>query len=88
MSYGSAIIFNQLMRQRLLGNVFHKFEEGPVSFRPTYKYDPGTDDWDTSEKCRAPAWCDRVLWREAMPKNLSSNCTTVILKTAVAVFHR
>lgn len=52
-------LYIEMRRQR----IFHNYIEGPITFRPTYKYDPGTDNWDSSEKHRAPAWCDRILWK-------------------------
>jgi inositol polyphosphate 5-phosphatase INPP5B/F len=58
---------DQLNIERKGGRVFQDFDEGPIQFPPTYKYQPGTDVYDTrpEKKIRAPAWTDRILWRTA-----------------------
>lgn len=57
----------RLMRQR---KIFHDgWREGPITFLPSYKYDVGTIGlFDSSEKKRAPSWCDRILYRTKQGK--------------------
>ncbi|XP_008554493.1 inositol polyphosphate 5-phosphatase E isoform X1 [Microplitis demolitor] len=45
------------------GSVLRGFEEAPITFPPTYKYDPGTQTFDSSSKQRAPAYTDRILYK-------------------------
>ncbi|XP_012531149.1 inositol polyphosphate 5-phosphatase E isoform X3 [Monomorium pharaonis] len=45
------------------GAVLRGFEEAPIMFPPTYKYDPGTQIFDSSSKQRTPAYTDRILFR-------------------------
>ncbi len=54
---------DQFFQQRAMRKIFVGYREGEINFPPTYKFDPGTNDWDSSEKARAPAWTDRILWR-------------------------
>ncbi|KAG0243878.1 hypothetical protein BGW41_001067 [Actinomortierella wolfii] len=59
---------DQLVTQKILNKTFQEFEEGPISFPPTYKFDVGTDTYDTSEKRRVPSYTDRILWRTKDPQ--------------------
>lgn len=54
---------DQLNIQMVVGNCFNYYREGRVRFLPTYKYDLGKDEFDSSDKQRIPAWTDRILWK-------------------------
>ena len=54
---------DQLRLSRVAKKSFQGYKEATIQFPPTYKYDPGTDEFDSSEKARIPAWCDRILWK-------------------------
>ena len=58
---------DQLNMERDDGRVFEGFLEGVLEFPPTYKFNPKTDEYErrAEKKQRAPAWCDRVLWKDS-----------------------
>lgn len=66
-NWGALWACDQLIKQRQqYGStcLLRMFEEAPLRFAPTYKYDRRTDNYDTSEKKRVPAYCDRILFRD------------------------
>ncbi|KAL1819706.1 hypothetical protein ACET3Z_014575 [Daucus carota] len=59
---------DQLKLEQRAGRIFEGWEEGQISFPPTYKYLTNSDDYVgqtyiSKEKRRTPAWCDRILWK-------------------------
>ena len=56
---------DQLNIERAAQRSFYGFHEAPLTFRPTYKFQAGTNLYEQrpDKKLRAPAWCDRILWR-------------------------
>jgi hypothetical protein len=54
---------DQLLQTMASGRAFSNFYEGQVTFLPTFKFDKGTSNYDTSHKQRVPAWTDRIVFR-------------------------
>ncbi|CAG7821565.1 unnamed protein product [Allacma fusca] len=57
-------------------------EAATITFRPTYKYDLGTDKFDSSNKKRAPAYTDRIIYK---CKNMQNENPTVVCLAYEAV---
>ncbi|TYZ60324.1 hypothetical protein PybrP1_012277, partial [[Pythium] brassicae (nom. inval.)] len=53
---------DQLQIEMSKGSVFAHFREGPLHFRPTYKFDKRSNAYDSSAKQRIPSWTDRILF--------------------------
>lgn len=46
-SYDAILVHDQLKQNCKAERVFEKYKEGRIAFRPTYKYDTGSDEWDS-----------------------------------------
>jgi hypothetical protein len=58
---------DQLRAEMKAGRVFQGMREAIITFPPTYKFErhrPGLGGYDSGEKKRIPAWCDRVIFRD------------------------
>ncbi|KAK8874407.1 hypothetical protein PGQ11_004921 [Apiospora arundinis] len=64
---------DQLNLQMVAGLAFPFYSEAKINFMPTYKFDIGTDRYDTSEKARIPAWTDRILRKGTNIRQLAYN---------------
>lgn len=74
---------DQMHIEMKAGSVFQGMREAVITFPPTYKFErhqPGLAGYDSGEKRRIPAWCDRVLYRDSRTDSsdtCSLNCPVV-----------
>ncbi|KAL2325265.1 hypothetical protein Fmac_024323 [Flemingia macrophylla] len=68
---------DQLRAEMEAGNVFQGMREAMITFPPTYKFErhqAGLAGYDSGEKKRVPAWCDRILYRDSCT-SLAAECS-------------
>jgi hypothetical protein len=70
----SLLRHDQLLRSISEGLAFPEFAEGEISFPPTFKFDKGSTEYDTSHKQRIPAWTDRILFKPNDVQVIEYNC--------------
>ncbi|XP_058752716.1 type I inositol polyphosphate 5-phosphatase 12-like isoform X3 [Vicia villosa] len=74
---------DQLRAEMKSGKVFQGMREAIIKFPPTYKFErhlPGLGGYDSGEKKRIPAWCDRIIYRDTRPASVTEcnlNCPVV-----------
>lgn len=79
--FSELLQLDQLNVERKRGNVFRGFEEGRIVFPPTYKFQAGTMQYEKrpEKKLRAPAWCDRILWKAKYPDHIVQQTYSAVM---------
>ena len=65
--YNELCQHDELYQHGMKSPLLKTCQEGQLLFDPTYKYDIGTDKYDTSANLRCPAWTDRILFTQSNP---------------------
>jgi hypothetical protein len=58
---GSLLFHDQLRIEHAAGRTLHHLREGPITFKPSYKFEQGSVDAYNMRK-RLPSWCDRIFF--------------------------
>lgn len=78
---GTLLEHDQLSKELKEGSIFKGFQEAPIHFLPTYKFDIGCDKYDTSSKQRTPSYTDRILFRSRQACDIKvtkyTSCTSI-----------
>ncbi|KAG9354196.1 hypothetical protein JZ751_012320 [Albula glossodonta] len=64
--------YDQLSKEMKDGAIFKGFQEAPIHFLPTYKFDIGFDVYDTTSKQRTPSYTDRILYRSRQKDDIKA----------------
>uniref|UniRef100_H9GN11 Phosphatidylinositol polyphosphate 5-phosphatase type IV n=1 Tax=Anolis carolinensis TaxID=28377 RepID=H9GN11_ANOCA len=58
--------YDQLLKEMDKGSIFKGFQEAPILFRPSYKFDVGLDSYDSTSKQRTPSYTVRRHHRKGL----------------------
>ncbi|CAH8308971.1 unnamed protein product [Eruca vesicaria subsp. sativa] len=80
---------DQLRQEMKAGKVFQGMREALITFPPTYKFErnrPGLGGYDSGEKKRIPAWCDRVIYRDTQSSPFSQSSLQCPVVSSVIMY--
>ena len=55
--------YDQLLNEKRESNVFAGFNEGDITFKPTYRMEYGKQGCYNNKRNQSPSWTDRILWK-------------------------
>ncbi|XP_040180048.1 phosphatidylinositol polyphosphate 5-phosphatase type IV [Rana temporaria] len=62
--------YDQLIKVMNGGSIFKGFQEATIEFLPTYKFDIGCDQYDTTSKQRTPSYTDRIVYKSRQKEDI------------------